>query len=194
MTRIIDPETVGIPPNLWPPALELPNGKWLSQTGVIVDYLSQKFGLAGYPKDGKDLDEEEKVFLSAKHAQVLFTILDLTVEVSVPDSRRLAYELLSELRLQVHNVHHPVSVNFHYEDQKAEASRAAEQLRASRLPKFFQHFQSVLETNPANKDRKGSGLTLSQLLRPFSTPSTPTKVHSYSRTLPQLRTWLCSTT
>ena len=25
MTRIADPEIVGIPPNLWPPALELPN-------------------------------------------------------------------------------------------------------------------------------------------------------------------------
>lgn len=134
MSRIVDPEVVGTPPNLWPPALELPDGKWLSQTGVIVDYLSSKLGLAGYPKD-TDLDEEEKAFLKAKHAQLLFTALDVAVEA--------------------HNVHHPVSVNFYYEDQKAEALRAAEQFRASRLPKFFQHFQSVLETNPANKDGKG---------------------------------------
>ena len=63
--------------------------------------------------------------------------------------------MLTEPSLQIHNVHHPVSVNFHYEDQKAEASRAAEQFRASRLPKYFFHFQSVLETNPANKDGKG---------------------------------------
>jgi len=33
--------------------------------------------------------------------------------------------------------------------------RAAEQFRSSRIPKFFQHFQSVLEANPANKDGKG---------------------------------------
>ena len=46
--RIAGPEMVGIPPNAWPPALELPNGKWLGQTAAIVDYLSPKLGLAGY--------------------------------------------------------------------------------------------------------------------------------------------------
>jgi len=59
------------------------------------------------------------------------------------------------MMLEVHNIHHPISINLYYEDQKAEALRAAEQFRASRLPKFFKHFQSVLETNPANKDGKG---------------------------------------
>ena len=63
----------------------------------------------------------------------------------------------------MHNVHHPVSINLYYEDQKAEALRAAEQFRASRLPKFFKHFQSVLETNPANKDGKGNVLCLKML-------------------------------
>lgn len=135
MTRITDTEVVGIPPNLWPPALELPNGKWISQTGVIVAYLAAKLGLAGYPKDDKDLDEEEKDYLKAKNAQLFLTNLDLAVEV--------------------HSVHHPVSVNLYYEDQKEEALRAAEQFRAARIVKFFQHFQSVLETNPANKGDKG---------------------------------------
>jgi glutathione S-transferase len=135
MPRIANPETTGIPPNLWPPALELPNGKWLSQTGVIVDYLSQKLGLAGYAKDDALLDDEEKAFLRAKQAQLVFTVLDMTCEV--------------------HNVHHPVSVNLYYEDQKAEALRSAEQFRTSRLPKFLNHFQSVLKMNPANKDGKG---------------------------------------
>ena len=87
MTRIADPDIVGIPPNLWPPALELPNGKWLSQTGVIVDYLSQKLGLAGYAKDDVNLDEDEKAFLSAKSSQLFFTVLDMMVEVSVVYSR-----------------------------------------------------------------------------------------------------------
>jgi len=66
--------------------------------------------------------------------------------------------------LQIHNVHHPVSVNLYYEDQKAEALRAAEQFRASRLPKFLQHFQSVLETNPANKDGKGDGFQFTEIV------------------------------
>lgn len=81
MTRIASPEIAGIPQNLWPPALELPNGKWLSQSGVIISYLSPKLGLAGYAKDDKDLDEEEKAFLNAKNAQLVFTTLDLAVEV-----------------------------------------------------------------------------------------------------------------
>ena len=83
MTRIADPNKVGIPPNLWPPVLELPNGKWLGQTGVIVDYLSSKFGLAGYAKDDANLDEDEKAFLRAKSSQLFFTVLDMTVEVGV---------------------------------------------------------------------------------------------------------------
>ena len=70
-------------------------------------------------------------------------------------SRILLCGLLRGLRFQTHGVHHPVSVNLYYEDQKAEALRAAEQFRSSRLLKFFQHFQSVLEANPANKDGKG---------------------------------------
>ncbi|KAF9651616.1 glutathione S-transferase C-terminal-like protein [Thelephora ganbajun] len=135
MTRVCDPGTVGIPPNLWPPALELPNGKWLGQTGVLVNYLSPKLGLAGYAKDDTDLDEDEKAYLSAKNAQLFFTVLDLFDEV--------------------HKVHHVVSSELYYEDQKAEALRAAEPFRAFRLPKYLQHFQSVLETNPANKDGKG---------------------------------------
>lgn len=155
MTRISDPEVVGIPPNLWPPALELPNGKWLSQTGVIINYLSPKLGLAGYATDDTSLDEDDKSFLSAKNTQLFLTILDLVVEVSVGYFGGLVRWLFIESRLQVHSVHHPVSTNLYYEDQKAEALRAAEQFRTVRLLKFFQYFQSVFETNPANKDGKG---------------------------------------
>ena len=60
---------------------------------------------------------------------------------------RVLHSLFIGSRLQVHKIHHPVSINLYYEGQKAEALRAAEQFRASRLPKFFKHFQSVLETN-----------------------------------------------
>jgi len=133
MTRISDPQTVGNPPNLWPPALELPNGKWLSQTGVIINYISPGLGLAGYAKDA-DLDEDEKSYLNAKHLQLFLTIADMMVEA--------------------HNVHHPISVILYYEDQKAEALRAAEHFR-SRIQKFLQHFQTVLESNPANKGGEG---------------------------------------
>ena len=155
MTRIVDPEIVGIPPNLWPPALELPNGKWLSQTGAIINYMSPKLGLAGYAKDDPNLDEDEKSFLNAKSTQLFLTVLDMTVEVVFSSFRGLIFVSFIESFSQIHNIHHPISVNLYYEDQKAEALRAAEQFRASRLPKFLQYFQSVLETNPANKDGKG---------------------------------------
>lgn len=89
MPKITNPARAGIPPNLWPPALELPNGKLLSQTGVIIDYLSPKLGLAGYAKDDANLDEEEKVFLQAKNSQLVFTVLDMAVEVSVGHFRRI---------------------------------------------------------------------------------------------------------
>lgn len=164
MTRIADPNNVGYPQNLWPPVLELPNGKWLGQTGVIVDYLSSKLGLAGYAKDDANLDEDEKEFLRAKSLQLFLTVLDMVVEVSVACFGRVVEALLRESPLQVHNVHHPVSINFYYDDQKAEALRAAEQFRASRLPKFFNHLQAVLETNPANKDGKGNVFSLKAVL------------------------------
>jgi len=135
MTRIKDADLVGIPPNLWPPALELPNGRWLSQTAAIINYLSPKLGVAGYAKDGAGLDEDEKAWLNAKNTQLFLTVLDMMVEA--------------------HNVHHPVSVALFYEDQKPEALRAAEKFRSTRLPSFFEHFQSVLETNPENKNGKG---------------------------------------
>jgi len=82
MTRISNPEIVGTPPNLWPPVIELPNGKWLGQTGVIINYLSPKLGLAGYARDAPDLDEDEKAFLNAKNTQLVLTALDMAVEVS----------------------------------------------------------------------------------------------------------------
>jgi len=188
MTRISDPEIVGIPPNLWPPALELPNGKWLGQTGVIINYLSPKLGLAGYAKDGPDLDEDEKTFLNAKNTQLFLTVMDMMVEVSIGYHRGPVHWLFIALYFQAHNVHHPVSVNLYYEDQKAEALRAAEQFRAVRLPKFFQHFQSVLETNPANKEGKGNGLYSTTILGMVPTSAIPKKVPSYSQTSPRLRT------
>jgi hypothetical protein len=96
---------------------------------------------------------------------------------------------------QVHNVHHPVSVNFYYEDQKAEAIRAAEQFRATRLAKFFQHFQSVLETNPENKGDKGTVFNLSTHCETSDSDSVDVtkKVPSCFQISLQLPTLLCST-
>lgn len=46
---------------------------------------------------------------------------------------------------EAHNVHHPVGVMLYYEDQKAEAVRAAEQFREQRMPGYFAWFERALQ-------------------------------------------------
>lgn len=69
----------------------------------------------------------------------------------VPDSesRRLyAHQLqltISDLVAEVHEAHHPIASSLYYEDQRAEAQRRAGDLRETRLPKFLDYFEQVLE-------------------------------------------------
>jgi glutathione S-transferase len=50
---------------------------------------------------------------------------------------------------EIHDTHHPVGVELHYEDQQPEAARRAQNFRAHRLPKFLAYFERVLGANPA---------------------------------------------
>lgn len=50
---------------------------------------------------------------------------------------------IADLVAEIHNVHHPVGVMAYYQDQKAEAARAAHQFREERMPKFLAHFEAV---------------------------------------------------
>ncbi len=62
-------------------------------------------------------------------------------------SRRFAHQLVLTMMDALdaaHDVHHPVSGSFYYEDQKAEARRAAEAFRSDRIPKFLDYFEGVL--------------------------------------------------
>ncbi|MGZ8346813.1 MAG: glutathione S-transferase [Allosphingosinicella sp.] len=45
---------------------------------------------------------------------------------------------------EAHDVHHPVAGSLYYEEQKAEALRAAEAFRAQRMPKFLGYFEAIL--------------------------------------------------
>jgi glutathione S-transferase len=49
---------------------------------------------------------------------------------------------------EVHGTHHPVASSLYYEEQKAEALRAAQEFRAQRLPKFLGWLETVLRRNP----------------------------------------------
>ena len=54
---------------------------------------------------------------------------------------------IADVVAEVHNIHHPVEMMAYYEDQKAEAARAATQFRESRLPKFLDYFEAAANAN-----------------------------------------------
>ena len=55
---------------------------------------------------------------------------------------------IADAVVEVHDCHHPIASSLYYEDQKKEARRRAEDLRARRLPKFLGYFDQVLARNP----------------------------------------------
>lgn len=52
---------------------------------------------------------------------------------------------LADFAAEGHDTHHPISVNLYYEDQQEEARRRAADFTGSRMPKFLDYFESVLE-------------------------------------------------
>ncbi|HVI97804.1 MAG TPA: glutathione S-transferase [Sphingomonas sp.] len=54
---------------------------------------------------------------------------------------------IADMVAEVHNVHHPISAGAYYHEQKDEASRAAAQFRAQRMPKFLRHFEAATHAN-----------------------------------------------
>lgn len=54
---------------------------------------------------------------------------------------------IADVVTEVHNIHHPVDPGAFYDDQKAEAARAAAQFRANRLPKFLRWFEGAITAN-----------------------------------------------
>lgn len=61
---------------------------------------------------------------------------------------------------EAHNTHHPVGTGLYYEDQKAEALRAAKGFRTQRIPKYLGWLETVLARNPKG-DRHLVGARLS---------------------------------
>jgi glutathione S-transferase len=54
---------------------------------------------------------------------------------------------IADLVAEAHDTHHPIAASLYYEDQKAEARRAAKAFIAERMPKFLGYFERVLERN-----------------------------------------------
>lgn len=51
---------------------------------------------------------------------------------------------IMDMVVEAHDVHHPIGSGLYYEDQKAEAVRAAREFRDARIPKFLAWFERVL--------------------------------------------------
>jgi glutathione S-transferase len=51
---------------------------------------------------------------------------------------------IADLVAEAHDVHHPISADLYYEDQKREAKRRASAFRDERIPKFLGYFEQVL--------------------------------------------------
>jgi len=56
---------------------------------------------------------------------------------------------IADLVTEAHDTHHPVGTGLHYEDQKPEALRRAQEFCSARLPKYLQWFESIVQRNPA---------------------------------------------
>lgn len=54
---------------------------------------------------------------------------------------------IADMVAEAHNVHHPIAVMDYYDDQKAEAARAAQQFRDERMVKYLDHFEEAAECN-----------------------------------------------
>lgn len=52
---------------------------------------------------------------------------------------------IADLVGEAHDTHHPIGIELYYEEQKDEALRRAADFRASRLPKFLDYFEAVLQ-------------------------------------------------
>ncbi len=73
---------------------------------------------------------------------------------------------IADLVTEAHDVHHPLSVNLYYEDQKPEARRRAEDFLGERVPKFLTYFENILTTHKS-KNAYLAGARL-QLRRSFA--------------------------
>ena len=54
---------------------------------------------------------------------------------------------IADLVVEAHDTHHPIAASLYYEDQKAEAARAASCFIKVRMPKFLGYLEDVLTAN-----------------------------------------------
>ncbi|TAL89558.1 MAG: glutathione S-transferase [Rhodanobacter sp.] len=87
--------------------------------------------------------------LIAQTANILHYLGPPLALVPQSESRRwYAHQLqltIADVVAEVHDAHHPIAGSLYYEDQRIEARRRATALRETRLPKYLDYFEQVLE-------------------------------------------------
>jgi glutathione S-transferase len=90
--------------------------------------------------------------LIAQTANILFFLGPRLGLAPKNDAGRLwAHQLqltIADLVAEAHDVHHPIAAGLYYEQQKAEARRAAHHFTRARMPKYLAYFEAVLARNP----------------------------------------------
>lgn len=61
---------------------------------------------------------------------------------------------IADFLVEIHDTHHPIGSGLYYAQQKREAKRRSKDFLETRLPKFLDYFDRVIERNPG----KGAGL------------------------------------
>jgi glutathione S-transferase len=54
---------------------------------------------------------------------------------------------IADLVLEIHDTHHPLGPSLYYEDQKAPAKKRTDDFWKSRVPKYLDYFEALLEAN-----------------------------------------------
>ena len=72
---------------------------------------------------------------------------------------------VTDIMVEVHDVHHPIAGSLYYDDQRDEAKRRSAHLRRERLPKYLGWFERVLAENRRGRQRclVGSAVTYADL-------------------------------
>jgi glutathione S-transferase len=85
----------------------------------------------------------------AQTSNILFYLAPRLALVPKSEGARLhAHQLeltIADLVAEVHDTHHPISVELYYEDQKREAAMRTRAFLGKRVPKYLDYFERVLD-------------------------------------------------
>ena len=90
----------------------------------------------------------------AQAANILFYLgPKLGLAPSSETERTFAHQLqltITDLLMEVHDTHHPISNALYYEEQKEESVQRASGFIDNRIPKYMNYFEKVLQNNQSH--------------------------------------------